>query len=248
MDSGSFRPAALAAATNTRNWWLLHAGLPALAFMALFVALQRGGDAAMAHALYDASAGWPLDPQLPGSKLLYGGERVVVGAAVVVALGLMLAGFWHDGARQWQRSTGFVLVCLAVTLGLVAVGKHATNVDCPRALADYGGRYPFTGLFDDRPDAWPRSECFPAGHSSAGFAFVSLYFVLGAIRPRLRWAGLAAGLGFGVACAATQWARGMHFPSHDACSAAIAWAVALATYTALYRRRLRDARHAPAAD
>ena len=40
---------------------------------------------------------------------------------------------------------------------------------------------------------------------------------------------------------ATQWARGMHFPSHDLVSAAIAWAVAVCAYTAAYRRRLRNA-------
>ena len=94
-----------------------------------------------------------------------------------------------------------------------------------------------------RSDAWPRAQCFPAGHSSGGYAWVALYFVLAG---RRRWAGLAIGLGLGLAFGATQWARGMHFPSHDVVSAAVAWAVALGAYAGLYGKQAGNA-DAPAA-
>lgn len=250
MDSGSgFLDGRVRSGTATTRdrWWFLHAALPALLFAVLFTAFSLGGDRAVAHALHDPSAGWWLDPGRPISKWLYRGERGVIMAVVLASLGVLVAGTWRASARRWRRPVSFLLLCLAATSGLVSLGKHATNVDCPRALIDYGGRFAQVGLLDDRPDAWPRARCFPAGHSGAAFSLVSLYFLLGAVQPRWRWAGLAAGLGLGLAFASTQWARGMHFPSHDLCSAAIAWAVALGAYTALYRRRLWNV-HAPAAD
>ncbi|MGH8443332.1 MAG: phosphatase PAP2 family protein [Nevskiaceae bacterium] len=208
-------------------------------FALLFAAMRLAGDAAVAGLLYDPAAGrWLLDPRLPMSDVLYQGERHLIMITALAGLSVLLAGFWHEGARRWRRGTSYVLICLVATTSLASLGKHTTNVDCPRALAEYGGRYPPIGLFEGRPDAWPRAQCFPAGHSSAAFSFVSLYFVLGAVRPQWRWRGLATGVALGLAFAATQWARGMHVPSHDICSAAIAWAVALATYTVLYRRRL----------
>ena len=251
MDSGSgfvYGQAQSGAATARERWWLLHAAVPALLFATLFAVMHLGGgDRAVARAFHDPSAGWWLDPDLPVSQWLYRSERALIMAAVLVGLGVLAAGFWHAGARRWRRPVSYLLLCFAATGGLVSLGKHTTNVDCPRALVDYGGRLAHVGLLEDRPDALPRARCFPAGHSGAALSLVSLYFLLGALQPRWRWAGLAVGLGLGLTFASTQWARGMHFPSHDLFSAAIAWAVALAAYTALYRRRLWDG-NAPAAD
>jgi membrane-associated PAP2 superfamily phosphatase len=231
---------------EARRWWIAHAGLPLLLFVAAFGLLHvGGGDRALAGVLYDAAAGrWRLDLREPLSQALYDFERGLVMAAVLAGLAVLMAGFWHRGARRWRRPVAYLLLCFAATTGLVSLGKHATNVDCPRALLDYGGRYPATGLLEDRPDAWPRAQCFPAGHSSAGFAWVALYFTLArGWRP----AGLGAGIALGLAFAATQWARGMHFPSHDVVSAALAWTIALGAYVAWYRRPPGEA-DAPAAD
>jgi membrane-associated PAP2 superfamily phosphatase len=222
------------------RWWIAHAGIPLLLVLPIlfWVLHVGGGDRALADALYDVAAQrWRLDPHEPASRLLYGAERALMIGAVLAGLGMLAAGLWYRGARRWRRPVSYLLLCFAAT-------KHATNVDCPRALADYGGRYPAIGLLEDRPDDWARAQCFPAGHSSAGFAWVALYFAWG---PRRRWAGLAAGLALGLAFAATQWARGMHFPSHDLVSAAVAWAVALGAYAGPYRRQLGDS-DAPAAD
>ena len=39
-----------------------------------------------------------------------------------------------------------------------------------------------------------RGRCFPAGHASAGYAWVALYFFFLAAAPRWRWLGLSTGL------------------------------------------------------
>jgi membrane-associated PAP2 superfamily phosphatase len=216
------------------------AARPARAWLALPVALLgaaawllqwSGADHAVAHALFDpVGRRWLLDSRLPLSQMLYLAERAAVITVVAAGLGALLASFCTAAGRRWRRPLAYLLVCFAGTTGLVSLGKHTTNMDCPRALADFGGTRPRVGLFEARPGGLPRAACFPAGHASAGYAFVALYFV--ATTRRRRWAGLAAGIGSGLALGATQWARGMHFPSHDAVSAAIAWSVALAVAAA----------------
>jgi membrane-associated PAP2 superfamily phosphatase len=227
-----------AARVEPTAWPLARAALPVLGLLALAAWLQwSGADHVLAAALYDPAAGrWALDPATPLSRLLYQGERALVMAAAAAGLAVLAAGAFHAGARRWRRPVAYLLVCLAATTGLASAGKHLTNVDCPRALSDYGGHRPDVGLFGDRPDELPRARCFPAGHSSAAFSLVSLYFLAGALRPRWRGRALALGLGLGLAFGLTQWARGMHFPSHDAVSLAIAWAVAQAAAAAFRLR------------
>ncbi len=214
---------------GTQTFWLTHALLPALLCAGLAAGIHLGGwDWALADAFYDPAAQrWLLDPAL--GRALHGGERGLIAAVVLATLAALA---W----RPWRRPACYLLLCIGLTASLVSLGKHVTAVECPRDLPAYGAQQPRRG-----------GECFPAGHSSAAFSLVALYFLFRE-RPRWRRAGLAAGLALGLAFAATQWARGMHFPSHDLTSAAIAWAVALGAYTAVYRRRLWDPRHAPAAD
>ena len=76
--------------------------------------------------------------------------------------------------------------------------------------------------------------CFPAGHASAGYAWVALYFFFLATRPAWRWRGLAIGLATGAVFGISQQLRGAHFLSHDIFAMIICWGVALGSYYMLY--------------
>lgn len=220
----------IGAMDEARTFWLTHALLPALLCAGLAAAIFLGGwDWALAGRLYSAEEGWLLGNAL--GRALHQGQRAIIGAIALAALMALTR-------ARWRRPASYLLLCLALTASLASLGKHVSGVDCPKDLAQFGAPARAEG----------RGQCFPAGHSSSAFALVSLYFLLGARRPRWRWAGLAAGCSLGLAFAATQWARGMHVPSHDLASAALAWAVAVGAYTAVYRRRLWNPPHAPAAD
>lgn len=54
-------------------------------------------------------------------------------------------------------------------------------MECPWDLTRYGGDLPFVGLLERRPADMPDTACFPAGHASAGYAWLALYFFLAAI-------------------------------------------------------------------
>ena len=76
----------------------------------------------------------------------------------------------------------------------------------------------------------PRAACFPAGHASAGYAWMALYFFFLATRPQWRWLGLAVGIVLGLLFGVVQQLRGAHFLSHDLWTAVICWSCALGGY------------------
>ncbi len=236
----------------TGTFWVRHAVWPGLLF-GLFAAVTAttGFDESLARA-------WAFDPATshfigsgPGQwwakDLIHGaGGRLIriLGGAVLL---LWCLSFWFEALRRWRRPAGFVVLCAVLGAGAVGLLKETTNVDCPWALADFGGQQPYVRLFADRPDNLPRAQCFPGGHSSSGFALFPLYFLyLGRNRRRAGW-GLAAALLVGGVFAFGQEARGAHFLSHDVWSAALVWFVCLAVYTLGYGGAVWNPREDPTA-
>jgi membrane-associated PAP2 superfamily phosphatase len=131
---------------------------------------------------------------------------------------------------SWRRPAVALLLSVLLSTSIVALLKSATQMDCPWDLLGYGGQRPFIDLFATRPAGLPAAACFPAGHASAGYAWVALYFFAGAVRPRWRIAGLCTGLAAGLVFGFAQQLRGAHFLSHDLASLMVCWLVALATH------------------
>lgn len=214
-----------------------HLAWPLLVLVLATLVLRTfGGDQWLADRLYAWEGhAWSLKSHPVTATLIHD-----IGKQASTALWLAAAAAWLTATirprlRNWRRPLGYLaLATLAATL-LVAWTKSWTNVDCPWDLARYGGERPLTGLFALRPAGLPRGICFPAGHASAGYAWVALYFFLRATRPAWRWAGLAAGLGLGAVFGIGQQLRGAHFLSHDLWTLAICWLVALAGYAVLVR-------------
>lgn len=77
--------------------------------------------------------------------------------------------------------------------------------------------------------------CFPAGHASAGYAWLCLYYFALLWRPSWRWAGLWIGLGAGLVFGISQQLRGAHFLSHDVATALICWLLSLGLYLIVKR-------------
>lgn len=213
----------------TKEAWLWHAAVPALLFLtALALVHGLNLDFRMADYFFDpALGGFPLRESFWTETVLHKGGVKLPAAAAALALLTLLAGPFVPRFRSWRRGAAYLLLCFALAPGLVALGKKFSNVDCPWSLERYGGAQPYVGLVEDRPDELPPAQCFPAGHSSGAFAFFGLYFLLRASRPRAARHALAATLLLGTIFAATQWARGAHFISHDLWSAWLAWNVCL---------------------
>jgi len=156
-------------------------------------------------------------------------------AAWLAVLAAWLVASLSAGWGHWRRPLLYLLTATAVATLLVAALKHGSNIDCPWDLARYGGTRRYIGLFELRPAGLGRGRCFPAGHASGGYAWLALYFFLGAVKPRWRWLGLAAGLGLGLLFGVSQQLRGAHFLSHDLAALAICWTCAALMYRLFYR-------------
>lgn len=148
--------------------------------------------------------------------------------AWVIILGLSLCIWWPVGlmrqvlyARRVQLVVGAMIALL-----IMALMKRISATSCPWDLSEFGGIGHYVSHW-----AWAVTDgggghCFPAGHASAGFAFISGYFALRHSLPRAaRWwllASLIAGFALGLA----QQMRGAHFMSHTLWTAWLCWASA----------------------
>lgn len=215
-----------------------HLVLPVLALAALaYVGLGLGGDQWLADRLFAWEGGrWALKQAFLTDRLVHNVGKQIVAAAWLGVLLMWLLSWVQLGMERWRRPLLYLVLSTAV--GILAVGavKAGSNMDCPWDLYRYGGDRPYFGLFATRPPGLPRGACFPAGHASGGYAWMSLYFFFLAVRPRWRWAGLAAGIGMGLVFGVAQQLRGAHFFSHDVWTAAICWLTALALYMLLLYR------------
>jgi len=123
-------------------------------------------------------------------------------------------------ADRWQLLFSVVLALLTVvTL------KRLSLSSCPWDLIEFGGTVQYIshwrwGVTDGGP-----GHCFPAGHASAGFAFVAAWFVLRRTQPRLAWRWLLAACCVGCLLGLAQQMRGAHYVSHTLWTAWICWAV-----------------------
>lgn len=209
-----------------------HLWLPVAAFV-LSTALLMGmhGDLWLADRLYamEGSA-WSLQAGYLTQDLLHATGRQASKDLWFTLAAMVVLSLLMPRARRWRRPLLYLLLATALSTVVVGLLKRWTNVDCPWDLLRYGGGKAYYGLFAARPAALPQAHCFPAGHASAGYAWVALYFFFRSERPRWRWWGLAFALGLGAAFGLAQQLRGAHFLSHDIWALMICWLVALALY------------------
>jgi len=198
-------------------------------------------DFRVADALYQWQGGeWALQDHPMLEDWLHRGGRTFsqwMGATVIVAL---LASLTLPPLRDWRRPLLFLFLAVAGSTLAVSIVKHLVPMECPWDLTRYGGDWPFIGLLERRPAELPDTACFPAGHASAGYAWLALYFFLAVTRPRLRWLGLASALGLGLVFGITQQLRGAHFLSHDLWTLMICWTISAALASRLLRTPTHD--------
>ena len=234
MSSASATPLSLPCPAVSANPRFLHGHLwlPLLATLAASTLLMSfGGDQWLADQFYRLEGHhWALQDAWATQQLVHkGGKWASTFAALVVVL-LCTHAWRNERAKAWRWPLLYLVLTVALGTGLVSLLKSVTNMDCPWDLARYGGLRDYVGLFASRPHDMPRGICFPAGHSSAGFAWIGLYFFALMVRPAWRWRGLAIGLVAGGVFGLAQQLRGAHFLSHDLWTLATCWLLSLALY------------------
>lgn len=169
------------------------------------------------------AAGFALrDHWLLTSVLHQGGRLLAWLLALLLSLGL----WWPRGPLRrlsWSARLQLVLSCWLAVL-VVSLLKGASATSCPWDLQTFGGvaRYQAHWLGFWQSDGGG-GHCFPAGHASAGFAFVGGYFAFRAQAPVIARRWLLAALGAGLLLGLSQQLRGAHFMSHTLWSGLLCW-------------------------
>ncbi len=199
--------------------------------VAVWVIAQFGLDHQLAKALFAFEGGhWALRDAFLTEDVVHRAGHDISIAAWVAALVFWVVALRRERLRAWRRPLGYLLLAVLVSTLMISAMKAVTNMDCPWDVQGLGGNRPYVPLFMQRPAGLTHGRCFPAGHASAGYAWMALYFAFLMIRPRWRWYGLAVGAATGLIFGITQQLRGAHFLSHDLWTAMICWTVALLVY------------------
>lgn len=215
---------------SQRTYLRLHLWQPLSAFVLLsWVLMGMGGDGWLADQWFAMQGhAWTLQSSSFLQEVLHAGGRAASKMAWYAVLSIWLLSLGVNRMRALRMPLAYLLISTLLATALVGWMKRWTHMDCPWDLLRYGGDKAYYGLFARLPAGVRAGSCFPAGHASAGYAWMALYFFFERTWPELqRWGlgfGLVAGMTFGLA----QQLRGAHFLSHDLWALAISWLVALA--------------------
>jgi membrane-associated PAP2 superfamily phosphatase len=200
--------------------------------LGLLVAWDASGFDLLLARPWANAQGFPLRDNWFLAKVLHEGARR---AAWLPALWLII-GVWKPTGvlRRLSQSlrvqwAGTTLLALAA----ISLLKHFSHTSCPWDLAEFGGRASWIshwafGVTDGGP-----GRCFPAGHASAAFAFLSGYFALRSVAPAQARAWLIGALLMGLVLGGAQQLRGAHFMSHTLWTGLLCWVVALVVDTSV---------------
>lgn len=221
-----------------------HGWLPLAAFLLLTGALfLSNGDAWWADRLFAWEGHrWALKSAFVTEALIHKAGRLL---SIVAWLCATVAWLWTLKKGRFahlHRPIAYLVVSVLVATMLVSWVKSWSNMDCPWDLLRYGGDRPYVALLQLRPIGLGRGRCFPAGHASAGYAWMSLYFFFLAVRPQWKWWGLAVSVGAGLLFGFSQQLRGAHFLSHDVWTSAICWMTAFGLFVMFFPRVANGAR------
>jgi len=153
------------------------------------------------------------------------------GRSLSVALALACILLWLASGRvsrlyPHRRVLAYLALAPLLSAGLVSLGKHTLGGDCPWSLQPFGGDQPYRSLLAQLLESGG-GECFPAGHASAGYAWLALGCAAVAVTPRLLPLGLGMPLLLGLVFGLGQQLRGAHFLSHDLWSLVLCWTVSV---------------------
>lgn len=149
------------------------------------------------------------------SIFFYKGLKIFTLICGLLCLFYLFASFKITSFQKHRKPVLILLLSLIFVPLIVAGAKYITNIYCPYQLEIYNGINPFVRIIDNYPNDFIQlkpGRCFPAGHATAGFAFMALYYCFNDRRKKV--AGLSFGILLGFTAGIYQMMRGQHFLSH----------------------------------
>jgi len=182
--------------------------------------------------LFADAGGFALRDQWFVSEVLHSGARYVAWALALV----LVVGIWRPlrfarGLTRGER-VAWVLATVACAL-LIPLLKLASLTSCPWSLTEFGGTATQVSHWAfGQADGGP-GRCFPAGHATAAFCFLSGYFALRRAAPLAARRWLLVTLAAGAVLTMVQVVRGAHYVSHSLWTGWCCWALGIVVLHAL---------------
>ncbi|MGB5395702.1 MAG: phosphatase PAP2 family protein [Gammaproteobacteria bacterium] len=213
----------------------LYLTIPFMVIVFALLSEYSGMDLHFASSFYDEATGaWPYKSLFITSEVLHTWGRYFIVFCALSNLFAIIASFFNTTLAPWRKHLMYIFIAAMAGPLLVGLLKASTYIYTPWDLQFFGGDKPYIRIFDAVYDGAAIGHAFPGGHSSGGFAYISLFFALSVMRNRYRFYGLLLPLVTGIIFAVTQEIRGAHFLSHDLFSFAICWLVSFALAVVIY--------------
>ena len=139
--------------------------------------------------------------------------------ALLIAIGLP---FGNLKKISRARRAQFGLTTLAALLVVSGI-KTWSNTSCPWDLQQFGGVANYISHWALGVKDGGNGGCFPAGHASAGFAFIGGFFAFRHSVPNSAWRWFAGAMLVGLILGIAQQVRGAHYMSHTFWTAWLCW-------------------------
>ncbi|VTU42774.1 phosphatase PAP2 family protein [Variovorax sp. RA8] len=206
-----------------------------LALLLLLLWDANGLDFALAQ-LAGTSTGFPLRDNGFLVHVMHEGARAL---SWLLLVALVAAVRWPVGVlrRLQRRERAQLAVTVLAGVLVVSLVKQASATSCPWYLKAFGGVADYVSHWAWRLRDGGPGGCFPAGHASAGFAYVAGWFVLRRASPSAARAWLAGALAAGLLLGLAQQLRGAHYMSHTLWTAWLCWTTGFAIDALLHWTR-----------
>ena len=210
----------------------------AISFALLVLWDFSGFDLTMAH-WFGSARGFALESNWLWRDVLHDDIRLWPWA---FELALLLAIFWPFGSLKYLPTIRRAQLALTTFAALLVVSliKLYSRSSCPWDLQQFGGIASYVSHWAWGVRDGGTGRCFPAGHASAGFAFIGGFFAFRHGLPKTAWRWFAGAMLVGALLGLAQQIRGAHYMSHTLWTAWLCWTVAAAIDAVVSRVKARN--------
>ncbi|WP_126454218.1 phosphatase PAP2 family protein [Sulfuriflexus mobilis] len=207
---------------------ILYLLVPVFVLLIAIAAQYSGFDLWLEHFFYNTEThSWPYKSLFFTRVVLHTWAKYLVVGFALLNLAAIVAALFVERLRPYLKYLVYIFIAAVSGPLLVGFLKDTTHIYVPWDLSIFGGDKPHVRLFDSVVRNAPVGHGFPGGHSSGGFAYLSLYFILLMQNKSYKYYGLLVPIALGGIFALDQEIRGAHFLSHDLLSFVICWSLAL---------------------
>lgn len=218
-----------------------HFLIPLFSLAILSIAIELGDvDRLMADYFYAIQGNsWAWKDSWLTEVFFHKGGRSASIVLALISLVLLGLSFFNLTLAAHKKPLLYLFLATAGSSLLIGFLKSSLAISCPWEFDRYGGQLGYSSAVEQlliRNGA----GCFPAGHASAGYAWISSYFFGLYYQSRWRWVGLGASMIAGAVFGFVQQIRGAHFISHDLWTLAICWFFSLALFLFFFKEKSKN--------